>query len=74
MTNVSSFEGLASVFLVALCTCVHLVRIKSLKPITDLWIGPLSLFRKAAVLGLRLKVAIGALCLALAFFILFIKH
>jgi hypothetical protein len=74
MTNVSSFEGLCSVFLVAICTCAHLVRIRPLKPITDLWIGPFDIFRKAAILGLRLKGTIAAVSFLLALFILFFKR
>ncbi len=74
MTNVSSFEGLASVFLVAICTCAHLVRVRPLKPITDLWIGPFNIFRKAAIIGLRLKGTIAAAGFLLAFYILFFKR
>jgi hypothetical protein len=74
MTSVSSLEGLSAAFLVFLCTCAHVRRVKALRPLTALWVGPFSLFHKASVIGLRLKEAVGAVCIALGLYILLIKH
>lgn len=75
MTNVSSFEGLATVVLVFICSCAHVRRVKALRPLTTLTLtGPLSLFHKASVIGLRLKEAVGCICIFLGFYILFLKR
>ena len=72
MTNVSTFEGLLSVVLVFICSCVHIRRLRALKFITLTWnhYGPLSIFHKASVIGLRLSIVVGAACFALALYIL----
>lgn len=72
MTNVSTFEGLLSVVLVFICSCVHIRRVRALKFITLTWnhYGPLSIFHKASVIGLRLSVVVALLCFSLAIYIL----
>lgn len=73
MTNASNFEGLLSLVLIFVASCVHVYRVKALKPIlsTDFkQYGPLSIFHKASVVGIRLKWPISILCAALAIYIL----
>ena len=72
MTNVSDFEGLLACVLIFICTCAHIKRIKVLRPLIN-WrqFGPLSIFSKAAVIGIRLQVQVGILCLILSFYMLF---
>jgi uncharacterized membrane protein len=73
MTNVSAFEGLLACALIFICTCAHIKRVKVLKPlINDQFrhFGPLSIFNKAAVIGIRLQVQIGISCIVLAIYML----
>ena len=73
MTNVSTFEGLLSCVLIFICSCVHLRRVKALKPVINNALkqfGPLSIFHKASVIGIRLQVPIGVLCISLAVYII----
>ena len=73
MTNVSTIEGLISCVLVFISTCVHIRRIRALKPIINSAVkqfGPLSIFHKASVIGMRLQIPIGIICVVLGLFIL----
>lgn len=73
MTNATNIEGLISIVLIFVASCVHVNRVKALKPIlsTDLKLmGPLSIFHKASVVGIRLKWPISIFCAILAFYIL----
>ena len=73
MTNVSTFEGLLSCVLIFICSCAHLRRVKALKPLINNAVkqfGPLSIFHKASVIGLRLQVPIGILCITVAIYII----
>ena len=76
MTNVGSFEGLATLVLIFIVTCVLLRRVRALRPLTEEWktSGPLSLLHKASVIGLRLKPAVAGLCFSLGSYILFFKR
>ena len=58
MTNASSFEGMLSCVLIFIISCVHLRRIRALKPLvlSTKQFGPLSIIYKASVFGVRLKV------------------
>lgn len=71
MTNVSSFEGLLACVLILICTCAHISRVKSLKSLLN-WkqFGLLSIFHKAAVIGIRLQLQIGLICLILSAYML----
>jgi hypothetical protein len=71
MTNVTSLEGLMAVVLVFICSCVHIRRVRALKFITLSWnhYGPLSIFHKASVIGIRLSVSVASLCFALALYV-----
>ena len=72
MTNLSTFEGLLACILIFITSCVHFRRVKAFKElIMKKQFGPLSVFQKASVIGLRLQVQIGLICTALAFYILF---
>ena len=73
MTNVSTFEGLLSCVLIFVCSCAHLRRVRALKPVINSALkqfGPLSIFHKASVIGIRLQVPISLSCIALAIYIL----
>lgn len=71
MTNIQSLEGLIATVLIVIITCVHIKRITILKSYLNLReFGPLSIFNKAAVIGLRLQLQIGIICIALALYIL----
>ena len=73
MTNVSTFEGLLSCVLIFICSCAHLRRVKALKPLINNAVkqfGPLSIFHKASVIGLRLQVPIGILCITVAIYVI----
>jgi len=72
MTNVTTLEGLLSVVLIFICSCVHIRRVRALKFITLSWnqFGPLSIFHKASVIGIRLSPVVAVLCFALAVYIL----
>jgi len=71
MTNVGSFEGLASLGLVFITTCVLLRRVRALQSLTEFhhW----SITRKASAIGLRLKPAVALACFLLGSYILFFK-
>ena len=75
MTNVTSFEGLLSFFLIFICTCTFLRRVKALRGLTNEWknFGPLSILHKASVVGFRLKVPVAVACTVLAGYILIHK-
>lgn len=73
MTNVSTPEGLISCVLVFICSCAHIRRIRALKPIINSAVkqfGPLSIFHKASVIGMRLQIPVGIICVTLALYIL----
>ena len=73
MTNVSTIEGLISCVLVFITTCVHIRRIRALKPIINSAVkqfGPLSIIHKASVIGIRLQIPVGIVCIILGLFIL----
>lgn len=73
MTNVSTFEGLLSCVLVFICTCAHIRRVRALKSVINSALkqfGPLSIFHKASVIGLRLQFQISFCCIVLAIYIL----
>ena len=68
MTNVSTLEGLLTVVLIFICSCVHIRRVRALKFITSTWThyGPLSIFHKASVIGIRLSLVVALLCFGVA--------
>ena len=73
MTNASNFEGLMALVFIIIASCVHVYRVKALKPILATAFkryGPLSIFHKASVVGIRLKWPISFLCMILSFYIL----
>lgn len=73
MTNISSFEGLLSCVLIFICSCTHIRRVRALKPMVHSALkqyGPLSIFHKASVIGVRLQVPIALCCIAVAIYIL----
>jgi hypothetical protein len=73
MTNLSSFEGLLSCVLIFICSCTHIRRVRALKPMINSALkqfGPLSIFHKASVIGIRLQVQIALLALIIAIYIL----
>jgi hypothetical protein len=72
MTNASNLEGLVVIVLVFIATCVHINRIKRLKQIFSTSfkrLGPLSIFHKASVIGIRLMYPISFLSMMLAIYI-----
>ncbi len=72
MTNISSFEGLLSVIIVFIISCVHLSRVKALNPyIMTQKFGALSIFHKGAILGTRLKKYVCIIAIILSLYILF---
>jgi hypothetical protein len=72
MTNISSPGGLLCCIILFICSCVHFRRVKALKHILEMAKdkGPLSIFQKAAVIGVRLQYQIGILSIILAIVIL----
>ena len=72
MTNISNFEGLVSLVIVFIASCVHLRRVKAISPYILMHTsGPLSIFRKGAIIGDRLKNHVSTIALGLALYILF---
>lgn len=71
MTNVSSLEGLISLVLVFICSCALIRRVRSIRSILN-WqhFGPLSIFHKASVIGIRLKHQIAIACVVLAVYVI----
>ncbi len=71
-TNISTLEGLSSLVLVFICSCVFLRRVRALKSIALQWkpFGPLSIFHKASVIGQRLSSFVATLCVILAIYVL----
>jgi hypothetical protein len=73
MTNATNFEGFFACVLIFICTCVHLRRVKSLKQIINSYFkqfGPLSIFHKSSVLGIRLQIPIAIICITLSIYII----
>lgn len=72
MTSISSPFGLISCLILFICCCVHFKRIKALKHFLEMAKdkGPLSIFQKAAVVGVRLQYQIGFISIILAIIIL----
>ena len=73
MTNASDFEGLLSVVIVAICTCVHIRRAHALRE----WFlsgGPHAFvtrgIKKTSVIALKLQTPIAIICLALSVIVL----
>lgn len=72
MTNISNLEGLFSVIIVFIISCVHLSRVKALNPyIMTQKSGALSVFYKGAILGTRLKNYVCLIAIILSLYILF---
>ncbi|KPP58297.1 protein kish-B-like [Scleropages formosus] len=74
MTNVYSFDGILVFGLLFICTCAYLKKV----PRLNHWLlsekkGIWGIFYKAAVIGTRLHFAVALCCLAMAFYVLFIK-
>eukprot|EP01033_Poteriospumella_lacustris_P013078 gene13078-gene13961 len=71
MTNVSSLEGLVALVLVFICSCALIRRVRSVRGILS-WrqFGPLSIFHKASVVGIRLKFQIALICVGLSIYLL----
>ena len=72
MTNVERFEGLLSCVLIFICSCALVKRVRAFKSLLN-WkqFGPLSIFHKASVIGLRLKKQTAIACVVLALYMLF---
>ncbi len=71
MTNVSSLEGLIALVLIFISSCALIRRVRSVRGILS-WrqFGPLSIFHKASVVGIRLKYQISFICIGLAIYLL----
>lgn len=71
MTNASSLEGFITLVLIFISSCALIRRVRSVRNILN-WqnFGPLSIFHKAAIIGIRLKYQISLICCVLAFYIL----
>lgn len=71
MTNVSSLEGLLACVIVFICSCALVKRVRAFRSIIG-WkqFGPLSIFHKASVIGLRLKIQIAIACVVLGLYVL----
>ena len=72
MTSITSPYGLLSCILLFICSCVHFKRVKALKHFLEISKdkGPLSIFQKAAIVGIRLQYQIGIIAIILAIVIL----
>ena len=73
MTNVADLEGFVACVLIFICSCAHIRRVRALKPFIKSALkqfGPLSIFHKASVIGLRLQIPIGLACVIVALYIL----
>jgi hypothetical protein len=72
MTNISSPGGFLCCLILFVCSCVHFRRVKALKHILEIAKdkGPLSIFQKAAVIGVRFQYQIGFFAIVLAIVIL----
>ena len=72
MTNITDGVGLLTLILLTICSCVHFRRVKALKHMLMAAKngGPLDIFYKASVIGIRFQVPIGALCALLGIYIL----
>ncbi len=75
MTNVGTLEGLTAMVLVFICSCALIKRVRPIRGILT-WrqFGPLSIFHKASVIGIRLKKQIAAACIVLAIYIIIKWH
>lgn len=74
MTNVYSFDGILVFGILFVCTCAYLKKV----PRLNTWLlsekkGVWGVFYKAAVIGTRLHIAVAALCLCMAFYLIFLK-
>ncbi|KAL6111703.1 protein kish-B [Pungitius pungitius] len=74
MTNVYSLDGILVFGLLLVCTCAYLKKV----PRINGWLlsekkGVWGVFYKAAVIGTRLHIAVAISCLAMAFYVLFLK-
>ena len=56
---------------VFICTCTFLRRVRIVRPmIIEKRFGPLSIFQKASIIGIRLDYQIATLCVLLSIYIL----
>ncbi|KAM4613878.1 protein kish-B [Polymixia lowei] len=74
MTNVYSFDGILVFGLLFICTCAYLKKV----PRINSWLlsekkGVWGVFYKAAVIGTRLHIAVAISCMAMAFYLVFLK-
>ena len=72
MTNITDGVGLLTLILLTICSCVHFRRVKALKHmlLSAKNGGPLDIFYKASVIGIRFQVPIGVFCMILGVYIL----
>ncbi|XP_029288567.1 protein kish-B [Cottoperca gobio] len=74
MTNVYSLDGILVFGLLFICTCAYLKKV----PRINNWLlsekkGVWGVFYKAAVIGTQLHIAVAFSCLAMAFYVVFLK-
>ncbi|XP_070695894.1 protein kish-B [Pempheris klunzingeri] len=74
MTNVYSLDGILVFGLLFICTCAYLKKV----PRINSWLlsekkGVWGVFYKAAVIGTRLHIPVAVSCLAMAFYVIFLK-
>ncbi|XP_016375813.1 protein kish-B-like, partial [Sinocyclocheilus rhinocerous] len=72
--TVYSFDGILVFGLLFICTCAYLKKV----PRLNSWLlsekkGVWGVFYKAAVIGTRLHIAVGASCMCMAFYLIFLK-
>jgi hypothetical protein len=72
MTNITDGVGLLTLILLTICSCVHFRRVKALKHmlLKAKQGGPLDIFYKASVIGIRFQLPIGIACMLLGLYIL----
>ncbi|XP_065097802.1 protein kish-B [Paramisgurnus dabryanus] len=74
MTNVYSFDGILVFGILFVCTCAYLKKV----PRLNTWLlsekkGVWGVFYKAAVIGTRLHIPVAAMCMFMAFYLIFLK-
>jgi hypothetical protein len=72
MTNITDGVGIITFILLTICSTVHFRRVKALKHmlLSAKNGGPLDIFYKASVIGIRFQVYIGIACVLLGMYIL----
>uniref|UniRef100_A0A3Q3VNZ3 Protein kish n=1 Tax=Mola mola TaxID=94237 RepID=A0A3Q3VNZ3_MOLML len=74
LSTVYSFDGILVFGLLFICTCAYLKKV----PRLNSWLlsekkGVWGVFYKAAIIGTRLHIAVALSCLAMAFYVAFLK-